>query len=130
MPGMRYAGVLLHPTSLPGPGPCGDLGDGALRFLDWLHEAGCGLWQVLPLHPAGAAFSPYDSASAFAGGTHLLSLDRLVAAGLLRAHEARPPRLPAGRVDCAALEQWHRPRVELAARRLAASDPSAVEAFA
>ena len=22
----RRAGVLLHPTSLPGPGPCGDLG--------------------------------------------------------------------------------------------------------
>ena len=74
---MRKAGVLLHPTSLPGPGPCGDLGAGAWRFLDWMAEAGLRLWQVLPLNPPGAGFSPYDSPAALAVGTHLLSLDRL-----------------------------------------------------
>lgn len=42
----RRAGVLLHPTSLRGPYGIGDLGDEALRFLDWLHSAGCAVWQV------------------------------------------------------------------------------------
>jgi 4-alpha-glucanotransferase len=42
----RRAGVLLHPTSLRGPHGIGDLGDEALAFLHWLHDAGCTLWQV------------------------------------------------------------------------------------
>ncbi|RWW17238.1 hypothetical protein GW17_00018847 [Ensete ventricosum] len=42
----RRAGVLLHPTSLPGPHGIGDLGDEAIRFLDWLHSAGASVWQV------------------------------------------------------------------------------------
>lgn len=42
----RRAGVLLHPTSLPGPHGIGDLGDEAIRFLDWLHAAGASVWQV------------------------------------------------------------------------------------
>lgn len=42
----RRAGVLLHPTSFPGPYGIGDLGDQAFQFIDWLHEAGCSLWQV------------------------------------------------------------------------------------
>lgn len=42
----RRAGILLHPTSFPGPYGIGDLGDQAFRFLDWLHDAGCSLWQV------------------------------------------------------------------------------------
>jgi 4-alpha-glucanotransferase len=127
---MREAGVLLHPTSLPGDGPCGDLGAGADRFLDWLADAGCTLWQVLPLVPPGAGFSPYDSPSATALGTHLLSLDRLVADGLLGADAlADRPQSP-HRVDVDALERWHAPLVRRAARRLAADDPAAVDAFA
>jgi 4-alpha-glucanotransferase len=42
----RRAGILLHPTSLHGPHGIGDLGDEALRFLDWLHSSGCSVWQV------------------------------------------------------------------------------------
>ncbi|THG02610.1 hypothetical protein TEA_013361 [Camellia sinensis var. sinensis] len=42
----RRAGVLLHPTSFPGPYGIGDLGDQAFRFLDWLNHSGCSLWQV------------------------------------------------------------------------------------
>jgi|UniRef100_A0A2N9EXD4 4-alpha-glucanotransferase len=42
----RRAGVLLHPTSFRGPHGIGDLGDEAFRFIDWLHEAGCSVWQV------------------------------------------------------------------------------------
>ena len=34
----RGAGVLLHPTSLPGPA-IGDAGPAAHRFVDWLAEA-------------------------------------------------------------------------------------------
>ena len=47
---MRRAGILLHPSSLPTNGPCGDLGEEAYKFLDWLSEAGISLWQTLPLH--------------------------------------------------------------------------------
>lgn len=49
----RRAGILLHPTSFPGPYGIGDLGSQAFRFLDWLHDSGCSLWQVLPLVPPG-----------------------------------------------------------------------------
>lgn len=49
----RRAGVLLHPTSFRGPYGIGDLGDQAFRFVDWLHEAGFSVWQVLPLVPPG-----------------------------------------------------------------------------
>lgn len=46
----RRAGVLLHPTSFPGPFGIGDLGPQAFQFLDWLHDAGCSVWQVHRLH--------------------------------------------------------------------------------
>ena len=49
----RAAGVLLHPTSLPGPYGVGDLG-AVIGFLDWLASAGLSVWQVLPLVPPGA----------------------------------------------------------------------------
>lgn len=52
----RRAGVLLHPTSLPGPHGIGDLGDEAIRFLDWLHSAGVSVWQVLDCSPTLSAF--------------------------------------------------------------------------
>lgn len=46
----RRAGILLHPTSFPGPFGIGDLGPQAFHFLDWLHHAGCSVWQVQRLH--------------------------------------------------------------------------------
>jgi 4-alpha-glucanotransferase len=45
----RAAGILLHPTSLPGPNEIGELGPKAFCFADWLAEAGQGIGQVLPL---------------------------------------------------------------------------------
>ena len=126
---MRRAGILLHPTSLPGDGPCGDLGRGAIAFLDWLAAAGCSLWQVLPLNPTGGGFSPYDSPGAFAGGTHLLSLERLAADGLLSHQELEDRPHGGPRVDRAALEEWHAPRVNKAAQRLVESDPGSVDDF-
>ena len=55
----RSSGLLLHPTSLPGPFACGDLGPSAHAFVDFLADAGQSLWQVLPLGPTGYGDSPY-----------------------------------------------------------------------
>lgn len=70
----RAAGVLLHPTSLPGPNGIGDLGPDALRFLDFLANAGFSIWQMLPLGPTGYGDSPYQCFSAFAGNPLLIHL--------------------------------------------------------
>ena len=127
---MRRSGILLHPTSLPGSGPCGDLGEGAYRFLDWLASAGCTLWQTLPLNPPGGGFSPYGSPGSFAGATHLISVDRLVVDGLLRAEELGERPHGGERVDLRGLERWHQPLISQAARRLADDAPEDLERFA
>lgn len=97
----RAAGVLLHPTSLPGPA-VGDLGEGCLRWIDWLAEAGQSFWQILPLVPVDGGGSPYSSLSALAGNPLLLSPDGLVRAGLVSEEDAADPGLPGGAVDFAA----------------------------
>ena len=79
----RSAGLLLHPTSLPGPEGIGTLGDDAERWLSWLHASGFRTWQVMPLGPTGYGDSPYQSFSAFAGNPYLISLSRLVEEGFL-----------------------------------------------
>ena len=79
----RTSGILLHPTSLPSRFGIGDLGPEAYKFVDFLVEAGQGLWQVLPLNPTGYGDSPYASYSAFAGNTLLISPERLIEDGLL-----------------------------------------------
>lgn len=79
----RSSGVLLHPTSLPGPFGIGDFGPEARRFVDYLAAAGQSFWQIMPLGPAGYGGSPYASTSAFAGNVNLISPEELVAAGLL-----------------------------------------------
>lgn len=79
----RSSGVLLHPTSLPGPYGAGDLGPEALSFIEFLAEAGQKIWQVLPLNPTGYADSPYQCFSAFAGNPLLISLDLLAEHGWL-----------------------------------------------
>lgn len=73
----RKAGVLMHPTSLPGPGGIGTLGDEAYAFVDFLERAGQSLWQVLPLGPVGYGNSPYSCYSAFAGNPLLIDLQTL-----------------------------------------------------
>lgn len=69
LPLARSAGILLHPTSLPG----GRLGPEAYRFVDWLVAAGQSHWQVLPLGPPDELGSPYAGVSAFAGWGGLLA---------------------------------------------------------
>lgn len=69
---VRRAGVLLHPTSLPGQGGVGTLGAEARRFVDWLVAGGFSVWQTLPLGPADAYGSPYCLRSAYAGDPRLI----------------------------------------------------------
>ena len=73
----RAAGLILHPTSLPGPGPIGDLGSEADRFLDWAADAGQSIWQVLPLGPTGPGNSPYSGVSMRAGNPLLIAVGDL-----------------------------------------------------
>jgi 4-alpha-glucanotransferase len=130
----RVAGILLHPTSLPGPYGIGELGPEAIRFLDFLHETGQGLWQVLPLGPTGYGDSPYQSFSAFAGNPLIVSLDRLAEQGLLDSAElARAPAFPAAAVDFGGVSGHHRPLLAKAAaafeRTATAARREALEAF-
>ena len=77
--GVRRAGVLLHVTSLPPHQTVpakgqGDLGAEAYRFVDFLADAGCSVWQVLPLVPThDEDGSPYNAVSAMAGNPQLIS---------------------------------------------------------
>lgn len=80
LPSTRRAGVLLHPTSLPGAVDGGLIGPDALRFLDWLAGAGFSAWQMLPVGPPGVSLSPYQTRSAFAGNPRLIDT-RLLAPG-------------------------------------------------
>ena len=73
----RSAGILLHPTSLPG----GKLGKEAYRFVDWLAAAGQSWWQVLPLGPPDEAGSPYASPTAFASWRGVLAEPRAKVTG-------------------------------------------------
>ncbi|MBQ1469900.1 MAG: 4-alpha-glucanotransferase [Schwartzia sp.] len=84
---IRQAGVLLHPTSLPSEHGIGDIGKEAFRFVDWLHEAGQSIWQILPTVPAGEGGSPYSSTSALAGNPLLISPEVLFEEGLLTRDE-------------------------------------------
>src|SRR5262249_28972088 len=79
----RASGILLHPTSLPGRFGIGDLGAAAYEFVDFLEETGQALWQILPLGPTGYGDSFSSCLSAFAGNSLLISLEALVADGLL-----------------------------------------------
>lgn len=83
----RRAGVLLHPTSLPGGEELGELGPDAFRFVDFLAEARISVWQVLPLGPTHTDLSPYMSPSVHAGNTRMISLDVLHNEGWLNGDE-------------------------------------------
>jgi 4-alpha-glucanotransferase len=86
----RASGVLLHLSSLPGPAGNGDLGPRAHAFIGFLAQAGQSWWQMLPTSPPGAAFSPYQSISAFAGNPLFISLERLAEDGWLDAADLAP----------------------------------------
>ncbi|NVB36743.1 4-alpha-glucanotransferase [Pseudenhygromyxa sp. WMMC2535] len=125
----RRCGVLLHPTSLPGPHGIGDLGPSAYHFVDWLVTAGARSWQVLPLNPIGPGNSPYASVSAFAGSPLLVALEPLIEAGWL---DPVPPRESESfdpmRVDFGRVIPWRMAKLRAAAQAFFAAEPSPARA--
>ena len=103
----RKSGILLHPTSLPGPDGIGDLGPECYRWMDFLHGCGCSLWQILPLGPTGFGDSPYQCFSAFAGNPYLISPTLLLEERLLNRDDFLDrPNFPVEQVDFGAAITW------------------------
>ncbi|MGA3008109.1 MAG: 4-alpha-glucanotransferase [Opitutaceae bacterium] len=100
----RAAGVLLHPTALPGDFGVGTLDWHAEQFLEFLAAAGFRYWQVCPLGPTGYGDSPYQCFSTLAGNPYLIDLAALVPAGLIADNALGPLLfLNSDRVDYGAL---------------------------
>lgn len=103
----RASGILLHPTSLPGPDGVGDLGPEAYRWIDFLDRTGTQFWQVLPLGPTGYGDSPYQCFSAFAGNPYLISATLLLDQNLLSKSDLSDrPDFPLEHVDYGPVIEW------------------------
>ncbi|HEX7620207.1 MAG TPA: 4-alpha-glucanotransferase [Anaerolineales bacterium] len=113
----RASGILLHPTSLPGPYGIGDLGPAAYLWVDWLASSGCKLWQVLPLGPTGYGDSPYQCFSAFAGNPYLISPELLLRDNFLHSDDILEQEFDPGRVDFGNLIPWKMDLLERAFAR-------------
>ena len=130
----RGAGILLHPTSLPGRFGIGDLGPEAIRFLDWLAEAGQTTWQMLPLGPTGLGDSPYVAESVFAGNPLLISPEALRDDGLVdEVVLGAAPSFREDAVDFDAVRRWKNAVWRGAWKRFQAAPPAgmrdAMDAF-
>jgi 4-alpha-glucanotransferase len=125
----RRSGILLHPTSLPGPHGIGDLGEQAYRFVDFLAAAGQTYWQVLPLGPTGWGDSPYASFSAFAGNTLLISPEKLIEDGLLPAAWGAAEVHSLDGVDYGAVYESKNAMLRAAFQELAGADDGMVRDF-
>jgi len=111
----RSSGIILHPTSLPGPDGIGDLGLEAYRWIDFLANSGCSLWQVLPLGPTGYGDSPYQCFSAFAGNPYLISPTLLLEDGLLTLEYLTPrPKFDSESVNFSEMMTWKNSLFEIA----------------
>lgn len=86
----RQSGVLLHLSSLPGEYGIGNLGQGSIRFVDFLSDSGFSYWQICPAGPTGYGDSPYQSFSSYAGNPYFLDLSQLIEQGLLTHDEVEP----------------------------------------
>ncbi|MFP4113551.1 MAG: 4-alpha-glucanotransferase [Spirochaetota bacterium] len=102
----RCAGILLHPTSLPGRTGIGTFGPEADAFIDFLARSGQRLWQVCPLGPTGYGDSPYQCFSAFAGNPLLIGLEQLEVDGLLDRPDLAGSPAVGERVDYGAIIPW------------------------
>lgn len=98
-PEYRASGLLLHVTSLPSPYGVGDVGPAAVAWIDRLAQAGQTWWQMLPLGPTGYGNSPYQSLSAFAGNSLLISPDWLIEDGLLQPDDVQAPSFPENKIE-------------------------------
>lgn len=114
----RHSGILLHPTSLPGPHGSGDLGPSSYHFVDWLVAGKQTLWQILPLGGIGPGNSPYMSPSAFAGNELLIDLAQLRDAGWLTDSDIDPdPMFEEARINFPVVHSFRMSRLRLAAER-------------
>lgn len=96
----RSSGILLHPTSLPGPYGIGEIGAHAMAFIDSLARGGQSLWQILPINATGNNASPYSATTTFAANAVMIDIDSLIAMGLLSPSEvAHLKLLPQDKVD-------------------------------
>ena len=84
---MRTCGILFPVSSLPSRYGIGSFSQEAFRFIDFLHDAGQGCWQILPVGPTGYGDSPYQPVSAFAGNPYYISLEKLTEDGYLLQQE-------------------------------------------
>lgn len=113
----RSSGILLHPSSLPGPFGSGDFGADAYRFVDWLQGAGQRCWQLLPLGEIGPGNSPYMSNSAFAGNIFMIDLADLAEQGWLGQEDLIPhPDFQVARVDYTLIKKFRSERLRRAAK--------------
>lgn len=114
----RASGILLHPTSLPGPYGIGDIGPVARRYVDWLAAAGQSWWEVLPLGPTGNTNSPFSAYSFYAGNPLLLSPQEMLRDSWLTESDlAKNPSFQTERVDFGAVIDWKTKLLKRAAER-------------
>lgn len=104
----RKAGVLLHPTSLPGTPGIGTFGKSAYDFIDFLYECDLRIWQILPLGPTGYGDSPYQSFSTFALNPLLVDLDDLVERGWASKNDVKAPKYisKSGNIEFGSVVYW------------------------
>ena len=126
----RESGVLLHPTSLPSKYGIGDLGKTAYEFVDFLYNSKQRLWQLLPLGPVGYGESPYQSFSAFAGNTMLISIDKMIELELLTIQDTLPiPRFNENEVDFESVKAYKQELFKMAFKRFSVINNKSFENF-
>ncbi len=124
----RASGIILHPSSLPGPYGIGDLGPEAHTWIDFLAGTGCSLWQILPLGPTGYGDSPYQCFSALAGNPYLVSPDLLLQDGLLLPNDLEDlPNFPQDRVDFGGVIPWKLTLLDRAFKRFTSNVDAALQ---
>jgi 4-alpha-glucanotransferase len=117
----RASGILLHPTSLPGPYGMGEIGRAARQFIDALARAGQSYWQILPINATGNDASPYSATTTFGANIIMLDIAALVELKLLSEEEVAPlKQLPQDRVNFGMTVPARLDLLMIAGRRLAA----------
>ena len=113
----RKSGILLHISSLPGEYGIGDLGKQAYHFIDKLEQMGQEYWQILPTNEPNDSNSPYDNSSAFAQNPMFISLDLLIADGLIGNSDFNHALdLDSPKIDFDSLKKWKFPLLLKAAK--------------
>ncbi len=83
----RGSGILMPISSLYGEYGCGNIGNAAFEFVDFLSDCGFKYWQVLPICLPDEYNSPYASAASFFLNPNFIDLDALYKEKLLTKNE-------------------------------------------